>query len=135
MLALSPATAAVYGALNVAAMTALAPGGVHDDVPQPAVFPFVLLELRERDLRGLGTGSLPEVEISVHAFSTSEGMKDAQAIAAKAVELLKDAALTVTGFTQAGRVFYDETIPLPDQLVNGVKCHELVVRFRLYLEA
>lgn len=134
-LALSPVSAAVFTALNVASLTTLAPGGVHDDVPQPPTFPFVLFEVQEREMRGLGTGGLPEVTLRVHAFSTAEGPKEAQSIIAKAIELLKDQAVTVTGYTQCGRVFYDESLLLADQAINGVKCHELVAAFRIYVEA
>jgi hypothetical protein len=134
-LALAPVAAAVYAALNVAGMTALASAGVHADVQQATAFPFVLYEVQERDLRGFGTGSLPEVALRVHAFSTYEGPYEAQIIIAKAIELLKDVALTVTGYTQCGRVFYDETVALPNELINGVKCYELVAQFRIYVEA
>ena len=58
-----------------------------------------------------------------------------QRIVAKAIELLKDQALTVVGYTQAGRVFFDEIVALPYEAINGVKCHELVASFRIYLEA
>lgn len=134
-LALSPVSVAVYAALNVAGLTALAPGGVYADVPQPPVFPFVLFEVQERDVRGFGTGSLPEVALRVHAFSTYEGPYEAQTIIAKVIELLKDVALTVTGYAQCGRVFYDETVALPNEEINGVKCYELVAQFRIYVEA
>ena len=134
-LALSPVSAAIYTALNVAGVTALAPGGVHGDVPQPAVFPFVWFEVQERDVRGFGTGSLPEVALRVHAFSTYEGPYEAQTIIAKVIELLKDQALTVAGYAQCGLVFYDETVALPDEAINGVKCYELVALFRIYVEA
>lgn len=133
-LSLSPVSVALYSALNVAGMTALATGGIYDDVPQAVTFPFVFYEVQERDVRGFGTGGLPEVTLRVHAFSQSTTMAAAQSIIAKAIELLRDQALTVTGYTQAGRVFYDETVPLSDQIVNGVKCHELVASFRIYLE-
>lgn len=136
-LALSPVAAAVYGALNVSALTTLVTAGVsvYDDVPQGATFPFVLVEVREREMRGFGTGSLPEVELRAHAYSTFAGKAEAQSIAAKVVELLKDQALSVSGYTQCGRVFYDETVDVGDSEINGVKCHELVAMFRIYVEA
>jgi len=134
-LALSPVSAAVFTALNVAALTALTPGGMGDDIPQPATFPFVWSEVQERDVRGLGRGSLPEVAVRVHAFSTYEGAREAQQITAKVIELLKDQRLTVSGYTQCGEVFYDETVTLPNEAINGVKCYELVALFRIYVEA
>jgi hypothetical protein len=129
---LSPASVAVYAALNVASLQALAPGGIYDDVPQAPTYPFVWYEVRERDVRGFGTGALPEVELRVHAFSTYQGMREAQLIVDKVIELLRDASLSMTGYEQAGRVFYDDTVALTDEDVNGVKVKELVASFRIF---
>lgn len=133
-LALSPVAAAVYTKLNVAALTVLATGGIHDDLPQAPTYPCILFDLQERDLRGFGGGGLPEVALRVHTFSTAEGLKSARAINQKVIELLRDAALTVTGYAQCGRVFYDETIQLLAQDIGGIKVHELVSQFRIYVQ-
>jgi hypothetical protein len=53
--ALAPVSAGVYAALNVVALTALAPGGVCDDVAQNTGFPFVLFEVSERPQPAFGT--------------------------------------------------------------------------------
>lgn len=133
-LALGPVSVAVFGLLNVAALTSLAPGGVTDDPQQGITFPFVWYEVSEREQRGFGTRGLPEVELRVHVFSTYEGMKEAQTITAKVIELLRDQALTVTGYTHCGHVFYDETVLLPNEELNGVKVREIVSMFRIYVE-
>ena len=132
--ALSPVSAGVYTALNVAGLTALVSTRIYDDVPQAAVFPFVLYDVQERDVRGFGTGGLPEVDLRVHAYSTYEGPREAQTIIAKVIELLKDQLITVTGYTQCGHIFYDETVLLPNEEINGVKCYEIVALFRVYVE-
>ena len=125
----------MFTARNVSALTDLVPGGIRDVVPQDAVFPFVWYELSEtQDVRGFGSGGLPEVELRVHAFGTYEGMKEVQDITQQAILLLKDQALTVSGYTQAGKVFYDRSTLLFDQLLNGVKVHELVSAFRIFVE-
>ena len=134
-LSLGPVSVALYTALNVAGMNALVGTRIYDAVPQNPTFPFLFYEVREsRDVRGFGTGGLPEVELRVHGFSQYEGMKEAQSIIQKAIELLRDQALTVTGYAHAGRVFYDETIPLANEVINGVACQELVALFRIYVE-
>src|SRR5262245_45960379 len=102
-LSLSPVSAGIYAALNVAALTDLAPGGVRDDVPENVVFPFVLFEVSEdAQLGGLGTkpgsGRLPEVRIRLIVYSQYAGMKEAQTVMAKAIELLKDPP-AVTGWS------------------------------------
>lgn len=133
-IALDAVSAGVRVALNVAALTALAPGGVSDDPAQGVVFPFVWFEVRERDLRGFGTGALPEIDVRVHAFSTVS-VQEAQQVASKVVDLLKDQALTVAGWTQAGKVFYDDTLTFPTEVLNGFKVREAVSSFRVYVEA
>lgn len=133
-LSLDPVSVAVYGKLNVAGLTALvSTGGISDDVTQARNFPYVWYELFEaRDVRGFGTGGLPEVQLRVHAYG--KDLVGLQAIVQKCIELLKDQALTVTGYSHCGHVFYDETSPPLDELINGVKVWEIVALFRIYVE-
>ena len=134
-LALSPLAAALYGKLNVAGMTALVGTRIYDDIPRSPTYPLVWVEVREaRDLRGFGTGGMPETIIRVHALTQYQGEKQGQTIIAKAIELLRDQTLTVSGYEQAGQVFYDETVPLRDQEIEGVKVQEIVALFRTYLK-
>jgi len=134
-LSLSPVSVGVRALLNVAGLTALVSTRIYDDVPQAPTFPFVWYEVREaRDVRGFGTGGLPEVELRVHSFSTYEGAYEVQTIGAKVIQLLRDQAVTVTGYTQAGLIFYDTTTLLPDEVINGVKVRELVSNFRIYVQ-
>ena len=135
-LALSPVSAAVYGVLSGdATLSALVGGRIYDDVRQAATYPYLWYEVRERDVRGFGDGALPEVEVRLHAFSSYRGAKETQDILNRCLTLLKDQPLTVSGFTQAGRVVYDETVTLPDEDINGVKVRELVALFRVWVEA
>ena len=115
-------------------MTALATGGISDDVSQATAFPYVWYEVRERDVRGFGRRGLPEVELRVHAYSQLQGMREAQAIIKKAIKLLRDQSLTFDDYTHCGQVFYDETVSLPNEVINGVKVQECVGMFRLYVE-
>jgi len=134
--ALSPVSAGVYTVLNVAALTALAPGGVGDDIAQGTGYPFVLFEVHEQAQGGLGTkpglGQLPAIDLRVHVFSQFEGYSEAQAVVAKVIQLLAEAP-TVTGYA-SWAIFHDETVNLGDQIVAGVKVKELVALFRLYVE-
>lgn len=133
-LSLSPVAVGLYSKLNVAGLTALVGSRIYDDVPQAPTYPFVWIEVNEQDVRGFGTRGLPEVEVRVHAFSTYAGMKEAQQITQKVIELLRDQAVTVSGYTQAGLVFYDTTVSLPNEMINGVKVREVVSMFRIYVE-
>jgi hypothetical protein len=134
--ALSPVSAGVYTVLNVAALTALAPGGVCDDVAQSTSYPFVLYEVSEKALGGFGTKpglkTLPEIGLRVHVFSTFQGWSEAQGVLSVAIGLLADPP-TVTGYS-SWAIFHDETIALADQEIAGVKVKELVGLFRLYVE-
>ncbi len=135
--ALSPVSAAVYTALNVAALTSLAPGGVSDDIAQLTGYPFVLFEVHEKALGGFGTkpglGQLPEIDLRVHVFSTFQGYSEAQAVMGQVIALLADPP-TVTGY-RSWAIFHDQTITLSDQEIAGRKVKELVGLFRLYVEA
>lgn len=134
--ALDPVSAAVYTTLNVAAVTALATGGVGDAIEQRTGFPYVLYEVWETNRGGLGSkpGSgqrLLELDLRVHVFDTYLGFKTCQEIMAQVITLLATAP-AVTGYS-TGTIFHDETIPLPGQLVAGVSVSELVGMFRWYV--
>ena len=136
-LSLRPVSVGIYTLLNVAALTDLATGGISDSPAQGTAFPFVWFELREREARGFGAGGLPEVNLRVHTFireDTAEGLKEAYDVSQQAVTLLKDKKVTVAGYTHAGSIFYDETVPLLNQVLNDVKVHELVSMFRFFVE-
>lgn len=140
---LAPVADALYAVLITdPTLQALAPGGVFADVPPDPSYPFIWIEVSETAQRGgLGTkpgrGALPEVEIRLHVFQGDFGtMRDAQLVMARAIELVTaDNALTVDGYRVCGtEPFHDATIPLADEELNGVKVHELVAMFRLYVE-
>lgn len=134
--ALSPVSVAVYTALNVAAVTDLATGGVGDDIAQGTGYPFVLYEVHETANGGMGTkpgqGQLPQIDLMVHVFSQYDGLSEAQGVMDMVVAALADPP-TVSGYG-SWAIFHDETINLGDQIVAGLKVKELVARFRLYVE-
>lgn len=141
--ALSPVSAGVYAALNVAAVTALATGGVGDDIGQRVTAAdgsfatFVLYEVSEKPVMHMGSqagrsGQLPELDLLVHVFTQFDGMSSAQAVMNAVIGALVTPP-TVSGYS-SWAIFHDETIPLGDQLVAGLKVKELVARFRLFVE-
>lgn len=136
--ALSPVSAAIYTALNVAALTDLAPGGVSDVIPQNTAYPMVLFEVSEAQQMG-GFGSkpgrkqLPEMDVRVHVFSQAQNLSEAQGILDVAIGLLADAP-SVSGYS-SWAIFHDSTVDLGDQVVANITVHEIVALFRLYVEA
>lgn len=134
-LSLQAVSTGIASLINVAGLTSLVSTRIYDDIPQAPTFPFVWYEVNEQqDDRGFGAGGLPLVEVRVHAFSQYEGAREAQQIIHAVIGLLKDQALTASGYTQAGRIEYRRTVLLPDELIQGVKCRELVAFFELWVE-
>lgn len=136
--ALGPVSVAVYAALSVAGVTALVGTRIYDDVPQGVSFPFVLYEVQETFSGGLGTKpgdtrGMWDIDLRVHVFSTYAGFKEAQAILAACVTALVS-PVAVTGLTMHA-IFHDAAVPLGDEIINGVKCKELVQLGRIYVEA
>lgn len=146
--ALAPVSAGIFTVLNVAALTALAPGGIGDDMAQRAVapgvdgndsgYPFVLFTVDEDDLGGFGSpsgtaGKVFEIDILVQVFSKFEGMSEAQGVLAKVIELLKTPP-AVTGYASWAIFRSGKSINLGDQIVAGVKVKELAQRFKLFVE-
>lgn len=140
MIAASPLSAiatALYAALTVDDLLALAPGGVHDDVPQAPTFPFVLFDLQATFTGGLGTtwsrgNGCWELPLRIHIYSQYEGWQEAQGILAAIVTLIDD-GLSAGDYTVSA-TFNDDAVQLPDQLIAGVKCKELVLNGRIYTE-
>ena len=135
--ALDAVSTGVYTALNIAAVTALATGGVGDDIAQNTGFPFVLFEVHEKPIGGFGTkpgvtGQLPEIDLLVHVFAQGESYVAAQTLMNQVIAALTTAP-AVSGYS-SWAIFHDETLNLGDQLVAGLKVKELVARLRLYVE-
>jgi hypothetical protein len=133
--AAQPVTEGLYALLQDPSVLAVAAGGVQTDAMASPTLPFLWLEyLDETDRRGLGTGGLPEVRLRTHAFSSATSLLEAQTLNAAVVNVLKDAAIAATGYQQAGLVVYHASTLLRDQILNGVKVHEFVSEFSLWVE-
>ncbi len=139
VLSLSPVSQAIYAALNVASLLALAPGGANDVLPQNTAYPCVLFIVNEaQQLGGFGTkagsvGRLPEVDLRIHVFTQAGSMKSAQAVMAKVLELLADPP-AVTGYG-SWAILWDDTQTIDDAVIAGVRVQEMVSNGRLFVEA
>lgn len=134
-LAATPVSEAVMTALQASpSLLAALPGGIWDDVPQSPTYPFQWFEIfSERDIRGFGGGGLPEMELRTHTFA-KKSVTEAHAAHQLTIAALRDAALTITGYAQCGRVVYRETQLLRDQEILGEKVHEVVGIFTVWAE-
>jgi hypothetical protein len=134
--AANPVLEAINGLLQDATLQAALGGRIGDSLPEDVARPCTLFSLAsETDTRGLGTGNLPECELRVYTYSEIGSLVEAQEINRQIVTLLKDASITVTGFTQAGTIVYRETSTFPDSELNGVKVHEVVSSYTLWVES
>ncbi len=141
---LSPVSVALYSALNVAAVTAIATGGIGDDIAQGSGYPFLLYVVSETSKGGFGTRpgvhQLPQVDVRLHAFTEYAGGKIAQSLIDAALGALFTAfdpttpTVTITGYATCS-LFHDNTSTPYDSIVAGTKVKEIVAQLRLYAEA
>ncbi len=119
---------AVYTALNVAGMTALATGGVHNGLPATVSYPFVRIgdatETREDCMGQPGK----DVLVRVHVFNNARSDLTISSIVSKAVELLHYAALSVSGHTLVASQ-YQQAYPAGNENINGVEVRHHVAEF------
>lgn len=134
-LSLSAVSVGVYAALNVAGLTALVGSRIYDELPAAPTYPCVAYQVEKDEARGLGTRALDEITLRVSTLSTYADGSEGQAIVAKVEDLLKDVSLTISGHVVAGLTFWRRSVRLPDQEINGVKVHEWVSEFAIYVEA
>lgn len=141
---LSPVSAGLFSALNVATVTALATGGIGDDIAQGTGFPFLLFVVSETPVGGFGTKpglkQFPKVDVRLHAFTQYDGGKAAQLIIDAALGALflafdpSSPTVTISGYATCS-LFHDETSEPFDSLIAGLKVKEVVARLRFYAEA
>lgn len=133
-LSLSAVSVGVFSALNVAGLTALVGTRIYDALPRTPTYPCIEYTVGETEARGMGTSEMPEIDLRVSVYSTSETGAQAQAIIAKVKDLLKDVALTVSGYQASGRLVWRETVPIGETEINGVVVREWVVLFTGWFE-
>lgn len=135
---LVPVSEAIYGVLVAdATLQALIPGGAQTDVPEDPTYPFLWIEiLEQQQFGGFGTKpglhTLPELAVRFHAFSQFRGMAECHVIIARVLALMADPPVVAGHGSWA--IFHDQTLPLPNQELNGVKVQEMVSMHRLYVE-
>lgn len=124
--ALEAVLTAVYGALNVAGMTALC--GVYNGVPQASTFPYLRIgeasEQREDCMGQPGKA----VTVRLHVFD--QGATDLRIvrILSKAIELLHYAALTVAGHVLVMSQ-YQQSYAAGTENIAGVETRHHVAEF------
>lgn len=123
---------AIYGVLNGdATLDTLAPGGVHNDVPDGQAFPHVLIskatETPWHTFGGATSGLGWKNIIRVHVFSRYQGDLEGLQILERVVTLLNYQPLTVTGFPQVS-CEYEQTRVLVED-IDKIETRHLVAEF------
>jgi hypothetical protein len=128
---------AIYGAINVTAVTTTLGYAVYDHVPQTVPSKYVRMQSPTAEpLRAMGNLG-GNATIQLHVFTagdTYHGAGSTQAVVSKLVELLEGASLSLSGFTMHG-VLYENEFDAGDEDVNGITYKHYVVAFRVYARA
>ena len=138
-LLLAPVSVGVHAALNVSAVTSLAPYGPYDtEAPQSAGFPRVWFVVQEEQARGFGRGGLRKISLRVHAAGTGSATlgpaKQLQGILGAVVATLEDATLTLVGYTQGGEINYSDTTDPFASEIGGQACWESIANFYFWVQ-
>lgn len=128
--AIEPVLTAFVSALNVAAMTALALGGIHNGLPATVTYPFGRVgDAYEQIEDAMGVPGRT-VLVRLHWFDRAKTDLAISRMVSKAQELLTHVALTVTGFTWIATQ-YEQTYPAGTEDINGVEVRHAVSEFRV----
>ena len=117
------------------AQDAYVSGRVYGTPPEDVLMPYVWLDVTSEDdyLRGFGTGGLATVTLRARIVSRYDGVSQAHAVNQRLVQILKDAALTVSGYNQCGRIVYRETVAVTDEL-DGDRVSVVASEFTIWVE-
>ena len=126
--ALESVSEAVYGALNVSAVTSIATSGVYSHVPQDTAPPYVWFTVSERDRAGTFGQIMKDCLVRVHVFSAYRGTQEAQQIINAAVNVIRGTTPALDNHTTI-QVVHEDTIPFSDVDLNGVQVKHLAGDF------
>ena len=123
----------VYTALNVSSVTALATGGVHNELPPTPTYPCVRLWARGKPVGPLAGHSVWEAEVEVWIYSLYSGDQQALAIAEVVGGLLHYQPLTTPGWTTI-LVAWEDLFSAADEDLGGQALKAWVLSFTVHLE-
>ncbi len=126
--------AAAADAADVAAVRALATGGVFNDVPQDTPRPYVVLRGRAKPIGPMAGNSVWEIELEAAIYSDYAGDHQALLIAGAVGDQLDQKSLVVAGWTMIGAVVLEDLYPLDDHDFEGQAIKQWVLLFRLHVE-
>jgi hypothetical protein len=125
--------AAVFGALNVSALTSTLGCAVHDVVPQTPTFPYCRIDSPSGVSWDTFGAPGKRRSLWVHVFSTYAGGLQARQIVDQVIALLHDVALSVTGHVLCG-LRYQQDVDGADENRGGVRVIHKVVMFDIHTQ-
>jgi hypothetical protein len=120
--------AAAIALLNVPAFTAVCPGGAWDAVPQGTPYPYAQVSARETPTLETFSTLGFDAEMRLHLYSSYQGTKELDAIAAQAALLLHHGTPVMVGWV-AGLISYAGCFDMPDLLSNNIRIKHRVAVF------
>lgn len=128
--ALTAVQTAVYGVLAAdATLGTLAPGGVHDYVPDGTVMPYVRLGTAREEPEDAGLQGR-RVTVVIDVWSQYRGLAEAYSITDRIIALLRYVELTLTGWTLDG-VLHTGTFADAPELLEGVQVQHVTAEFEV----
>lgn len=121
--------------LAVSTVTTLAPGGVHNDLPQSGPFPAIRLWARAKPVGAIASDAVWEADVEIWIYSEYSGDKEALAIAEVVVGLVNPTALTAVldGWT-AIVTGLEDVAEMANEEIAGKRVRAWVVAYHLSLE-
>lgn len=117
----------VYSALNVASMTAICTGGIHNGVPQSQTFPYLRTEAFGTPDDTMGRSG-DRIVVRLHIFTRGATDDVALQILSKSRELLEYQAVSVSGHVLAG-CKYEQSYQAGTENIGAVETRHLVAEF------
>jgi hypothetical protein len=89
---------AIFTALdgNITDVNSAAIGGVYDDVPEGAAYPYVVIGEETQENVSTKSSDLHEHTLTIHVWSQYRGRREIKEIMAQVYDLLHDQSLSVT---------------------------------------
>ena len=123
----------VFAAVNVPSATALATGGIYNDLPPNPTYPCVRLWARGKPVGPIAGSSVWEADVEIWIYSLYSGDVEALALAEVIGGLLHYQTLTTPGWNTV-LVAWEDLFSAADEDLEGQPLKAWVLSFRVHLE-
>ena len=129
--------AAVFTVINVASVTDVAVGGLHNDYPEAPTYPWVRLSGRATPIGPIATDDIWECAVELTVIDQYRGDSRALGLVETIGGLLTPHVLSVSGWTDVFTALDDASgiYPIAAEDLNGVPTREWVMPYRVLVTA